>query len=125
MTKLTRLFPGLLAAAVFGTSVCHAQEPGSDALSAACNRVLLDTVQERSRVCVIGVVEPPTEIQVLFSNEAEVTFELVEVFASPLQQGREEPLPQLAHLTGQLAVGGFENGKNIYSAQLPSPKPNP
>ena len=115
-----------VAAAVIGSSVCYAQEPASDAFVAACNKALEDTVQQGRRVCVIGVVESDTIIRVLFSNSAEVTFQPVEVYESPVQQGHEEALKALDQLKGQVvAVGGFENGTTIYSAQLLSPKPGP
>jgi hypothetical protein len=67
----------LLAVAVLtshmSAETALAQQPGSDAFSAACNTALND-IQDNRRICVLGIVQDDTKLRVLLSNKSAVIF---------------------------------------------------
>lgn len=102
-------------------SAAHAQDrtTADQGFADFCKSNLQEDIQEDRQICVVGLVEDETHVQVFFATEPGLAGQNVEVFQSPMQQGHQEPLPELAENVGRIVVvGGFDNLPTIYSARL-------
>ena len=109
-------------AALIGWSTCLvatavAQE--ADAFRKACEEKLAD-VQAGRRVCVVGEVLPDERLRVFASTRPGSVGKVIMVTAIPPQAGQLPlPLRGLSDLKGRwVALGGFENGDDIYSGRM-------
>ena len=97
--------------------------PAAGPFTTACNAALAADIQEGRRLCVVGIVQDGTKVDVFMSNKSEAVFKTVQVYKSPPQAPMEDPIPGLDGRKGQIvAIGGFDNGATIYSARILVPR---
>lgn len=115
--KLYILRSAIIAVALFLTGAGFAQDPG--VFAQACE-AKLPNIQVGRRICVVGEVLPDERLRVYASTRISSVGKTIMVTAIPPQAGQSPmPLKEFADLKGRwIAVGGFENGEDLYSGRL-------
>jgi hypothetical protein len=89
----------------------------ADLFADHCQARLSDIQQDR-RLCVVGIMQDERHLQIIAATRPDFAGRVVSVYESHVVQNMRVPLAGLAGNKGRIvAVGGFVDGDNLFSAR--------